>query len=427
MEFLTEGSTSTVIDGTQAGALVERLLEQLRTRGPLRRVLLLPPDYSRLESGAGTLTRALYQRLCKIAEVVVMPTIGTHRPMTDDKRAKMYPGIPPAAFRVHDWRNDIALLGEVPAAFVRKVSGGTVDFPIRVEVNRLLLEPWDAIISIGQLVPHEVIGIANHNKNIFVGAGGKDIINRSHYLGAVYGMERIMGRAKTPVRDVLDYASANFAARLPIVYLLTVRQIDANGNLVTRGLFAGDDAACFRRGAELSRQVNLFRVDRAPKKVVVYLDSAKFQSTWIGNKAIYRSRMAIADGGELIVLAPGVHEFGEDDTIDALIRRHGYRGTPATIAATARDPGLAANLAAPAHLIHGSSEGRFRITYCPGSLTRDEVQGVGFGYGDLAAMLDRYNPDQMTDGWNNIGGEEVYFIRNPSIGLWGTPERFGDN
>src|SRR5262249_28494302 len=213
---------------------------------------------------------------------------------------------------------------------------------------------------------------------------------------------------------------------LPIVYLLTVRQMDLAGKLVTRGLFAGKDAACFHRGSELCRQVNMFRVERAPKKVVVYLDPAKFHSTWIGNKAIYRSRMAIADGGELVVLAPGVHEFGEDDTIDALIRRHGYRGTPATIAATARDPDLAANLAAPAHLIHGSSEVRFRITYCPGGLTREAIEGVGFGYADLPAMLDRYNPDRMKDGWNDIGGEEVYFIRNPSIGLWGTPYRFGD-
>jgi nickel-dependent lactate racemase len=278
---------------------------------------------------------------------------------------------------------------------------------------------------VGQLVPHEVIGIANQSKNVFVGVGGSDLINKSHWLGAVYGIERIMGRANTPVRAVLDYASTHFVKHLPIVYLLTVRARNAQGNLVTRGLYAGDDRACFERGAKLCRQVNLDRLDRAPKKVVVYLDPREFKSTWLGNKAVYRTRMAIADAAELIVLAPGVRTFGEDATIDRLIRQFGYRGTPTTLDAVRTHPELAKNLSASAHLIHGSSEGRFTITYCPGHLTRAEIEGVGFQYGDLPAMMSRYDPQQLRDGWNQLAdGEEVYYISNPALGLWGTADRF---
>jgi hypothetical protein len=134
--------------------------------------------------------------------------------------------------------------------------------------------------------------------------------------------------------------------------------------------------------------------------------------------------MAIADGGELVILAPGVRQFGEDGEIDRLIRRFGYRGTPATVAAVESHPELAANLSAAAHLIHGSSEGRFRITYCPGLLTRPEVEGAGYGYGDLGMMIERYTPDRLRPGWNRVDGEDLYFVANPALGLWGTAERF---
>ena len=129
----------------------------------------------------------------------------------------------------------------------------------------------------------------------------------------------------------------------------------------------GDDAECFERAAALSLECNFQMMDREIKKAVVFLDPHEFRSTWLGNKSVYRTRMAMADGGELVVLAPGVHEFGEDATIDTLIRRHGYCGTPKTLEAVKDDPQLAGNLSAAAHLIHGSSEGRFRIRYCPGT------------------------------------------------------------
>lgn len=418
--YISKGSITTVIDRDRASDLLDEMLRQL---GPLRRVLLLPPDFSRFHSWAGTLTSLLFEKLSDFAEVRVLPAVGTHRPMTAEQIARMFLGVPASAFLAHDFRLDVVRLGEVDAEFVRMASNGAVDYAVPIEASRWIVEyDWDRVFSIGQLVPHEVIGIANHVKNVLVGTGGAETIHRTHYLGAVYGMERIMGRARTPVRDVLQEGMNRFGSRLPVTYVLTVRG-QVHGDLVTRGMYAGDGTTCYDVGANLCREVNINALARRPRKVVVWLDPEEFHSTWLGNKAIYRTRMAIADGGEIVVLAPGVKEFGEDREIDRLIRKYGYRGTPATVEAVAKNEDLAANLSAAAHLIHGSSEGRFEVTYCPGRLSREDVAGVGFRYADLNDMLTRYSPNRLRDGWNDVDGEDVFFVRHPGQGLWTAGER----
>ena len=421
--FFAEGARDRIIDDARAEELVRALLAEL---GPLRRVLLVPPDFTRFHSGAGELTALLYRLLAPSAEVWLLPALGTHAAMTSAEIARMFPGVPEERFLVHEWRSGLTMLGEVPADFVREVSNGKLDYPIRCELDEKLADgPWDRIISVGQLVPHEVIGIAGHDKNVFVGTGGKDVIDRTHFLGAVCGMESIMGRAHSPVRDVLQFMAGELARHLPITHLLTVRERERDGSLVTRGLFAGDDAACFLAGAPLVQQCNLELFERPLKKVVVYLDPEEFKSTWLGNKAVYRTRMVLADGGELLVLAPGVARFGEDPDIDRLIRRYGYRGTPATLEATAREPELQNSLSAAAHLIHGSSEGRFRIAYAAGGLTRDEVESVGYEYAALDASLARYDPARLAPGLNTLpDGEEIFFVPNPALGLWGVRSAF---
>ena len=241
----------------------------------------------------------------------------------------MYPGIPPQLFRVHNWRSDVVTIGHVPASMVSDASDGKVNEPWPAQLNRLVWEgQHDLILSIGQVVPHEVMGMANYNKNLFVGVGGSQAINFSHFIGAVYGMERMMGRADNPLRRILNYASDHFLAGLPVVYVLTVIGRRPDGELVTRGVFIGQDAECFYEAAKLSLEVNFTLVPEPLETVVVYLDPEEFKSTWLGNKSIYRTRMAIADGGHLIVLAPGVKTFGEDPEIDKLIRQFGYRTTP---------------------------------------------------------------------------------------------------
>ncbi|MGB7769858.1 MAG: D-mannonate epimerase [Verrucomicrobiia bacterium] len=405
--------------------LREGLFQALERLGPRRRVLVVPPDFTRLHSQAGILTKLIHDyygpRLTD-----VLPALGTHTPMTPGQIGEMYAGVPPELFRVHNWRTGVANVGAVPAEFVRETTGGAVDFPWQAQLANLI---WtgrhDLILSVGQIVPHEVVGMASYNKNIFVGTGGTESINQSHFVGAAYGMERMMGRADTPVRRILNYASEHFAKHLPIVYVHTVVGNDAGGRLRVRGLYVSDDGSGFDQGAALSLQVNFEMLGEPLKKVVVYLDPSEFKSLWLGNKSIYRTRMALADGGELIVLAPGVKEFGEDREIDRLIRKYGYRGTPATLAAVKANAELRDNLGAAAHLIHGSSEGRFNVTYCPGHLTREEIESVNFRYADLKQMAARYNPARLKDGWNLMpDGDKIFFISNPALGLWACQSRF---
>lgn len=396
----------------------------LEKLGPRKNVLAVPPDYTRFASRAGELTRFVWEYLGENLRAV-LPAVGTHHAMSSEQIAAMFGAIPGEIFHAHKWREDVETIGAVPAKFICEQSEGKLDYEWPAQVNRLVVRGgFDLILSLGQVVPHEVAGMANYNKNILVGTGGPDSINRSHYLGAVYGMERMMGRADNPVRRVLNYAASHFLNQLPIVYVLTVVGRNASGATVTRGLFIGDDVECFNAAAELSLRVNFTMMPQPIKKAVVYLDPGEYHSTWLGNKAIYRTRMAMADGGELLILAPGVSAFGEDPRIDKLIRKYGYHGTPATLAMVRDNPDLAADLGAAAHLIHGSSEGRFRIVWSPGHLTREEIQDVGFGYADLNHMLKHYIPSRLKQGRNKVAGEDFYFIENPGLGLWASQGRF---
>lgn len=401
-------------------------LDRISSDRNISKVLALPPDITRLHSRAGILTLAAkdYFRE-KLTDV--LPALGTHYPMKPEEMDLMFPGLDHGLFRPHDWRNDLVTLGRVPSSYIREVSEGVLDFDWPAQVNRLLVEGGhDLILSIGQVVPHEVIGFANHNKNVFVGTGGSEGIHKSHFLGAVYGMERIMGEPLSPVRKVLNYASDHFAGDLPLLYVLTVVASDPSGKLHTRGLFIGDGYECYEKAAALSRKVNLTWLKEPLKRVVVYLDPQEFRSTWLGNKAVYRTRMAIADGGELIILAPGLKEFGEDREIDRLIRKYGYFTTPETLKKVEENEDLRNNLSAAAHLIHGSSEGRFSITYAPGHMSREEIESVGFNYGDIGEMNRLFDIEGKTNGFHrDADGKEFYFIQNPAIGLW-SREKKGD-
>lgn len=392
----------------------------------LKKVLLLPPDMTRLHSYAGKITAIYYQLLKDTCQVDIMPALGTHEPMSQAECREFFGAdIPYSAFIAHHWKKDVVKIGTVPAEYVKEISDGLIDYPIDVEINeRLLDDSYDLIISIGQVVPHEVVGMANYSKNLFVGCGGKAIIDRSHFLGAVFGMERLMGKDHSPVRQVFDYAESHFIAHLPLMYILTVTTVEAS-QVNLEGLYIGRERFLFENAIQQSQERNLIFLDRAPKKVVVYLDEREFKSTWLGNKAVYRTRMAIADGGELLILGPGVKKFGEDDGIDVLLRKYGYVGRMKVLEAYKANQDLKDNLSAAAHLIHGSSDGRFSITYAVTHLTREEVEGVHFNYMPLDQALARYNPEQLKDGWNTMpDGEEIFYISNPAIGLWADRKKF---
>ena len=411
--WINEGGANEVIS---SGAKRELLAKALQKRGgKSSKVLVIPPDITRLHSGAGELTQMLYEMLGKGGNFDIMPAIGTHEPLTAAQMDLMYSGIPHDLFKLHDWRNDVVEIGKVPSDMISTFSEGMLNFDIPIQINRILVESdYNLIVSVGQVVPHENTGMANHNKNILVGVGGQETINKSHFLAGVYGMERIMGRIKSPVREVFNYAEDNFLNHLEIVYVLTVMGRDETGDLVTRGLFIGDDRETFEHAARLSQKVNITRLDEPQEKVVVYLDPKEYQSHWLGNKSIYRTRMVMADDGELIVIAPGIHEYGEDPEIDRLLRKYGYHGTEEILREVDANEDLRDNLAAAAHLIHGSSEGRFSITYAPGHLTEEETIKAGYQWADVNSLLKEYNPAKLKDGYH----DDFYYVSNPAVGLW---------
>lgn len=387
----------------------------------LKRVLLLPPDITRLNSGAGKLTAMYYEALKESCEVKIMPALGTHVPMTREEQTAFFGSeIPEDCFLVHDWRAGVEKIGEVPGEFVKEVSQGLMDSPIDVEVSTQITQgEYDLVLSIGQVVPHEVVGMANYTKNILVGCGGSRMINASHMLGAFYGLERIMGRDFSPVRRVFDYAEEHFLKnRFPIVYVLTVTTT-RGAETDINGLYVGRKRELFEAAVKLSQKLNVNYVDRPLQRVVVYLDPREFRSTWLGNKAVYRTRMAMADGGELYVVAPGVDKFGEDPENDALIRKYGYRGRERILELTGENRDLQENLSVAAHLIHGSSDGRFSVTYCTEKLTKEEVEAVGFRWMDAGEAAERFELSRLREGPNTLpDGTELFYIKNPALGLW---------
>ena len=425
MPWITERAPQITWDRLKT--LMDQTVAEARRRicAKPKRVLLLPPDITRAHSGVGRLTEMLYHAFAAEADVQVIPTLGQHVPHTAEDNRFMFGSIPHEKIHAHDWRDGCVRIGEVSADFVKESCGGVADWPLPVWLNRSLLEEkWDLIINVGHVVPHEVLGFANHNKNYFIGLGGKDLICASHMMAATCGIENNLGNLITPVRACFNQAEDDLLGRLPDLYVQVVLARNANDQLVHTGVHVGDDLETYLAAARQSREENITIIDEPIQKMVCVMQADEFFSTWVANKAIYRTRMAMADGGELLIIAPGLKRFGEQPDVDAFIRKYGYVGTPRVMEQYRQHADMRDLAHASAHLIHGSSEGRFKITYAPGHLTKAEIEQVNFGYADLAATLARYQPETRKQGWNTTAdGERFYFIPTPSAGLWATKEK----
>jgi len=391
------------------------------------RVIIIPPDFSRIHSQAGFLTE-IAAKILSDRLGAVLPALGTHLPMNDMQISRMFGSTPKEKFHVHNWRDDTIELGRISAEMVERITDGAVHYDWPVQVNKLLGidSGFSLIISIGQVVPHEVAGMANHSKNIFIGTGGKETIDKSHFAGAVYGMEKIIGRTDTPVRSLFDEGIKQFGLKMPqILWVFTVIGINKNGIPVVQGFFAGFGRECFEYACALAKKINVNILNEPVNKMIVNLDSEEYRSTWLCNKAIYRTRMCIADKGELIILAPYLDRFGEDFIIDKIIKKYGYCGSEEIISKVKRKSILSSNLSAASHLIHGSSDGRFTVQYCTSKkMKKRKIEKAGFKWGDLPEMQGYYNINSLHSGWNVLSGsEKIYYISNPALGFWAENKR----
>ncbi len=396
-------------------AQLDEMLRNLLNQWPdIHKVLIIPPDYTRCYSYAGIITQKIYQMIGDKAHVDVMPALGTHMPMSEEEMQKFFGDvIPRDRIIVHHWQTDTIRLGYVPAEVCSEISGGLFPEKIDVEVNHLLFDGgYDLILSVGQVVPHEVVGMANYSKNIFVG--------KSHMLSAICGMEQALGVMNSPARKLYDYAQQHFIdGKIPLVYLQTVTTSE-NDAVKLHGLYIGQSRKPFEHACELAQKLNIVHVERRAAKVVAYLEPTELKTTWVGNKGVYRTRMMIADGGELILLAPGIRAFGENEEMDAMTRKYGYTGTK-HILDLYRQGAFEGKLMSAAHLIQGSTDGRFTITYAtrPDLMSREEIEGVGYQWADYNEISKRYDPEKLKDGWNVLpDGEEIYYVSTPALGLW---------
>ncbi len=424
MPWITERATS--IPRTRIQQLLVETVAQARRKfsAEPRRVLLLPPDITRMHSGAGWITEILYQMLQDEADVHVIPTLGQHEPHTREQNKLMFGSIPHEKIHAHDWRRGCVHVGDVPAEYVKEATGGVADWAFPIWLNRKLMEErWDLVINIGHVVPHEVLGFANHNKNYFIGLGGKELICKSHMAAACCGIENNLGNLITPVRQCFNKAEEDFLGKLPDLYVQVVLSRDPQGHLVHSGFHVGDDLETYLNAARQAREQNITVLDKPLQKVVCVMQGDEFFSTWVANKAVYRTRMAIADGGELLIIAPGLKRFGEQPEVDAFIRKYGYCGTPKVMEMYRQNADMQDLAHATAHLIHGSSEGRFKITYAPGHLSRADIEQVNFQYADINEVLRRYPIDRLREGPNEIAGEKFFYIPTPSAGLWATRDK----
>lgn len=412
---------------SEVDELALHLLAEARARlkKDLRRVLLLPPDLTRAHSGAGKITETLYMALADHCDVHVIPTLGQHVPHTAEQNRWMFGKIPNNRIHIHDWLGGVTRIGTIPSQLVEQSTGGVANWDIPVDLNTSLMrESWDLIVNIGHVVPHEVLGFANHNKNYFIGLGGKETICTSHMAAAIYGIENNLGELITPLRSCFNWAETEFLGHLADVYFQVVMKRSSDNRLVTCGVYVGDDLETYLMAARASKRENIIIVDEPIRKIVAVMQADEFHSTWVANKAVYRTRMALADAGKLLIIAPGLERFGEQESVDALIRKYGYRGTPETLKLYRENVDLQRLAHATAHLLHGSSEGRFTISYAPGHLSRQEIEQVGYDYVPIEEALKRYPPARMREGWNTMpDGEKVFFISTPSSGLWATKQR----
>jgi nickel-dependent lactate racemase len=361
----------------------------------VHKTLLVPPDFTRAHSGAGKIVLDYFNKFDGCCDI--LPALGTHRPMTEPERILFFGNIPSDRYINHDWRNDTVVIGHIPADLMASLSNGHMNEAVPVEINRCLFN-YDSIISIGQVVPHEIVGMANYSKNILVGCGGSALINASHMLSVYTDYIYYLGRDHSPARQMLDYAQTHFLKDLPIEYIMTV--VEDNE---VKGIYKGPGRDVFEKAVAHSQRVNITHVKKPIETCVVSLDEREFRTAWLGNKAIYRTRKALAKGALLIILAPGFEGFGEDALNDALIRKYGYRGREYIYKTLATQPDLAANKSVAAHLIQGSSEGDFKVVYCTRPEYGKAIRSVGYDWADINKIE-----------WD----DDAFYIDNPALGLW---------
>ncbi len=399
-------ATDLVIHGLDLSTLTEIVHQALDVIQPGERVLAIIPDKTR-DDNTHQLFPVASEFLNKrgVALFDALVAQGTHPPMSESQKLSKIGG---AGFSGqlfdHRWDQpeELITLGELSAETVSDLTDGLISQAVPVSLNKLLAPGiYDTVIVFGATVPHEVAGFAGGAKYFFPGVAGPELTHTTHWLGALAGIENIIGRVDTPTRRLIEAATDLVPAR--IISLNTVVSRN-DGELVTYALFAGDIREAFRRATEVSRRVHIRYTDRKYKRVVALLDP-HYDELWVGGKASYKLGAIIEEGGELIIYAPHLTKLSE--THGALIEKYGYAPLESVRDMLGVSPELRENLCIAAHLAHVAYAGRlddegkivprYKIMMATG-LDEETCRRVNLGYIDYRSFdyeSLRFDPDSL--------------------------------
>ena len=382
-EWSTEG-----LDPSTLTAIVQEALEVVQ---PGERVLAIIPDKTRVDN-THLLFPVAAEFLSKrgVASFDALVAQGTHPAMSKSQKLLKI-GRTDFSGQLFDHRwdesDELITIGELNAETVQQLTMGLIDYAVSVRINKLLAPGiYDKVLVFGATVPHEVAGFAGGAKYFFPGVAGPELTHTTHWLGALAGIENIIGQVETPTRRLIEAAADLIDAR--IISLNTVVSRAEDDELVTYALFAGDIREAFRKAAEVSRQVHIRYTGRKYKKVIALLDP-HYDELWVGGKASYKLGAIIEAGGELIIYAPHLTKLSE--THGALIEKYGYAPLESVRDMLGVSAELRENLCIAAHLAHVAYAGRldergrvvprYKITMATG-LDEEICRRVNLGYLD---------------------------------------------
>jgi lactate racemase len=407
-----KGSASSVLNAQDFRDIAEQALETVSADA---KVLAVIPDTSRDDS-----THVLFPIIDEILRSKgvqrfdALVAQGTHPPISESEKLEKI-GLESFAGRIfdHEWDNpdQLTQIGRLDADVAAKASGGAFAQSIDLTINKLILD-YDLILILGATVPHEVAGFSGGAKYFFPGISGAELTNATHWIGALAGIEKIIGRIETPTRHLIEQAADHITAEI-INFSSSVSR-NPDDQLVTHALFAGDLRLSFRRAAKISREINVKFIDRKYKRVIAVLDK-HYTDLWTGGKASYKLGGVIEDGGELVIYAPHLTKISE--THGAAIEKFGYAPIEQVKEWADGSHELQKNLCVAAHLAHVSYSGsgadpkkpKYKITMASG-LNESLCKKIGLGFADYRTFdLDAASNDPETLVVKNAG-RDLYLL-----------------
>ena len=383
-----------------------------------KRVLLIVPDATRT-CPLGMLFQAMFDQIGSATHALdVMIALGTHQAMSEEaickrldidlhERRTKYASV---RFYNHEWDNPAALrhIGDLTVEDTRALTGGVLEMDVPVNVNARLFD-YDQLIIIGPVFPHEVVGFSGGNKYLFPGVSGPEVLNFFHWLGAVVTNPMIIGNKWTPVRKVVDHIGA--MVKVPKLCLCMV--VD---HAQLAGLFIGSPEGAWDQASELSRKLHITYKDH-PFHTILSCAPPMYDEIWVAGKCMYKLEPVIADGGELIIYAPHVHEISV--THGDHIRKVGYHCSDYFVKQWDKFKHLPwGTLAHSAHVAgigkfeNGVEKLRVRVTFATG-ISEAECRAVNVGYRDPATINPADYANREDEGILHVpkAGEMLFHLK----------------